>query len=258
MTLHPGVARTSSRDFHGEPWLDFNMLQSGHMVNAEAFGKAENHALITHDYALSPPKPVLDGEPLYEDTPDGIWETRDVNRPRGDADAMRRKAYWSVFAGAMGHTYGHNDVYGFFVPSTPGYVESLPQGPGRRGLWKSSLDAPGALQMKYVRDLFKSRPFLTQVPDLSLLVSDAGSGNERLGALRGDGYAMVYTPNGRSFGVHLDRLGGKQVRASWYDPRTGKSSPAGTYPASGERTFDPPGEPGLGHDWVLVLQSSRR
>jgi hypothetical protein len=29
---------------------------------------------------------------------------------------MRRKAHWSVFAGAAGHTYGHNDIYRFWKP----------------------------------------------------------------------------------------------------------------------------------------------
>ena len=102
MTLHPGVPRTSSQDFHGEAWLDLNMLQSGHVIDFEAYHQAEDYALITHDYALKPAKPVLDGEPIYEDTPDAIWVDRSVDRPRAGAAAVRRKAYWAVFAGACG------------------------------------------------------------------------------------------------------------------------------------------------------------
>ena len=38
-----------------------------------------------------------------------------------------------VFAGAFGHTYGHNDVYGFYEPPAPGHVVQLPEGPGLSG-----------------------------------------------------------------------------------------------------------------------------
>jgi len=105
-TIHPGVARTSSLDFHAEEWLDLNMLQSGHCIDCEEYGLAENHDLIAHDWGLTPTKPVLDGEPIYEDTPDGVWMRNSLDNPRADAAAVRRKAYWSVFAGACGHVLG--------------------------------------------------------------------------------------------------------------------------------------------------------
>jgi hypothetical protein len=126
---------------------DFNMLQSGHQMDSAAYGLAENHALIAHDYGLMPVKPVLDGEPIYEDTPDAIWITRDLAKPRADAAAVRRKAYWSVFAGACGHTYGNNNVFGFFVPPSAGFVTRRPMGSGSRELWKTALDAPGGAQL---------------------------------------------------------------------------------------------------------------
>ena len=110
MTIHSGIAYTSSRDFHNESWLDFNMPQSGHENDREAYRHPENHTSIAADYRLSPTKPVLDGEPFYEDTPDGVWVYRSTNRLRGDAAVVRRKAYWAVFAGVCGHTYGHNEA----------------------------------------------------------------------------------------------------------------------------------------------------
>jgi hypothetical protein len=254
ITVHPGAARTSSSDFHNEPWLDFNMLQSGHQMDSEAYKLAENHALITHDYGLTPVKPVLDGEPIYEDTPDAIWIERNVDKPRAGAAAVRRKAYWSVFAGACGHTYGNNNVYGFFVPPSPGFVQKLPGGPGNRESWKTALDAPGGVPLVHLRALIESRPFLTQVPDPSLLGSPPGAGSDRTGALRGDGYAMFYTPLGRSFSVRLDRLGWRDATLTWFDPRSGQRAPAGEVAAAGVHEFDPPSEPGDGNDWVLVLE----
>jgi hypothetical protein len=261
MTIHPGVARTSSTDFHAEPWLDFNMLQSGHMIDSTAHGLPENHTLIGNDYARHPTKPVLDGEPIYEDTPDAVWIVKRVDGPRAGADAVRRKAYWSVFSGACGHTYGHNDVYGFFTPAFPGQVLSLqtrPSGPGQQGDWREALQAPGATQMRHLRRLIESRPFLTQVPDRSLLVTPETSPLEHLAALRGEGYALVYTPTGKPFRVRLDRLSGREVQARWFDPRTSESQAAGRFAREGEREFTPPGQPRAGNDWVLALDNPAR
>jgi hypothetical protein len=254
MTIHPGVARTSSRDFHKEPWLDFNMLQSGHMINSESFRKAENYTLIANDYGLDPPKPVLDGEPIYEDTPDGVWVYRDISHPRADAAAVRRKAYWAVFAGAFGHTYGHNTVYGYFEARHPGDVVTLPEGPGQRGGWKAALDAPGAIQMKHLRALMESRPVLTRLPDPTLLAVSSPPGLDHVAALRAsDGsYAMIYVPRGKPVSVVLSRLAGHRLGAWWFDPRTGTAQRADEFEPHGVREFTPPGA-GPDQDWVLVL-----
>jgi hypothetical protein len=69
---------------------------------------------------------------------------------------------------------------------------------------------------------------------------------------------MVYSPNGRSFKVHLDRLSGTTIRASWFDPRTGSSKLLGEFTNQGDREFDPPGEPAVGNDWVLLLDDAER
>ncbi len=55
---------SSSEYFHNDDWLDFNMRQNGHV--AEYTGRYE---LTTKDYLMNPVKPVLDGEPIYEDHP---------------------------------------------------------------------------------------------------------------------------------------------------------------------------------------------
>ena len=259
MTIHPGVARTSSLDFHRESWLDLNMLQSGHVIDAQAFGMEENHALIAHDYALTPTKPVLDGEPMYEDTPDAVWVKRSTEGPRGGGDVMRRKAYWAVFAGACGHTYGHNDIYGFFVPSHAGQVVPLPEGPGQRGNWKDALVAPGGAQMQYLRALMESRPFLTRIPDQSLIVGAAGDGARHVHATRdaSGSYAMLYVPTaGQTVTADTSKLSGKRLRAWWYDPRTGAARAAkGDFPVGGRLQFTSPSE---GPDWVLVLDDAAK
>ena len=255
MTIHPGVARASSLDFHAESWLDFNMLQSGHMNDCSQYNLPENYELIEADYARLPVKPVLDGEPFYEDTPDGVWSEKTIHRPRADAAAMRRKAYGAVFSGAFGHTYGHNDVYGFFEPAYHGRVIDLPEGPGQRGDWRSALLAEGAQQMNHLRRLIESRSFFDRVPDDHLLLGDPGKGISRIKATRSAGgtWGMVYVPFGQPVQVDFSRLAGKEFRASWFDPRTGSIQVIGQVQAEDRFVFTPPA---AGEDWVLVIDSS--
>ncbi len=256
MTIHPGAARTSSLDFHQDAWLDLNMLQSGHQADAAAFGMEENHALIAHDYGLAPTKPVYDGEPMYEDTPDAVWIKQSAQGPSAGAEVMRHKAYWAIFAGAFGHTYGHNDLYCFYDPAHPELVGPLP---GQRGHWKEALRASGGVQMRHLRALMESRPFLTRVPDQSLIVGDAGGGVRRMQATRDEGgsYAMLYVPEaGRQVTVDTGSLSGKRLVASWYDPRTGEAAAIkGEFHVGGKLEFVTPPQ---GPDWVLVLDDAAR
>ena len=254
-TIHPGAAFTSSLEFHREAWLDFNILQSGHEDDREAYGRPENHTSITNDYHLLPTKPVLDGEPFYEDVIDGWYSPQffhDLTRPRGGADVVRRKAYWPVFAGACGHTYGHTNIQVF----QEGHVKPL-EGV-QQGDWRKALEAPGAMQMKHLRALMESLPFQKGVPDQSLLASEIGAGRNHVQANRAsDGsYALVYLPAGGKVEVRLDKLSGAQAKCQWFDPRTGEYAEIGVYPTTDTRSFDVPGEAGLDNDWVLVLCGS--
>lgn len=162
-------------------------------------------------------------------------------------DDPRRAAYWAVFAGAAGHTYGHHSIRQMHSPKYPGVASP-------KTYRYDALDAPSARQMGYLRRLTETRPFLTQRPDLSLLAFEQSLPWEMCLALRGEGYALVYTPTGKPFRVRPDKLAGEQVRASWFDPRTGKSHVLDPFAREGEHAFNPPGEPGEGNDWVLVLE----
>jgi hypothetical protein len=246
-------------DFHEQPWLSFNMIQSGHFIDSHAFSSPENYELVAADYARSPTKPVLDGEPIYEDTPDAVWKVRHVNRARAGADAIRRKAYWAVFAGAFGHTYGHNDVYPFFEPKSRGQVltlETNPSGPGQRGNWRAALNAPGARQMVHLRNLMESRPFFSRIPDQSLISGDPGAGLEYAAAMRdvNGSYAMVYLPKARRITVGIGKLNGARFLGWWFNPRNGKATKGVCFDRSEQREFSPPNK----GDWVLVIDEGCR
>jgi hypothetical protein len=122
--------------------------------------------------------------------------------------------------------------------------------------WNQAILRPGAAQMQYVRSLVESRPYLSRVPDQSLVV-DALTGLDHITATRGDGYAFIYSAMGRKFTANLSKVGGSKIKASWYNPRTGTVQDAGTFDGSGARDFSCPSE-GFGSDWVLVLDDAGR
>jgi hypothetical protein len=238
MTYHPMGVYSSSSFFPDAAWLDFNTLQSSHQV-----WDRDNFNFIAQDYDMAPPKPCMDGEPNYEDMP---VHMRPENGYFGAYDA-RKAAYWALFAGAHGHTYGANGVFQFwngidrdlFSPRLP---------------WHKAIDLPGASQMQHARRLLESRPMLDRIPDQSLLLSNPGAGARHTRATRAaDGsYALIYSGAGEPFTVDLAKLSGRKIAAGWYDPRSGAAQQFGDLPAGEARLFTPPTH-GRDNDWVLTL-----
>lgn len=242
ITYHPQGGQASSKWLHDEPWLDFNMVQSGHGQK-----NGPNYQMIGRDYNLEPVKPCMDGEPRYEDHPvrwkpeEGWFDDHDV----------RQAAYWALFAGAHGHTYGCHDVWQFFQRDRKPISSA-------RTPWREAMDLPGACQMQHVRKLMESRPFLLRVPDQELIADGQGEGIDHVQATRGsDGsYAFIYLPTGKPARVRMDRIGG-DVQAWWFDPQEGSATSIGRFPNVGTREFTPPSS-GRGSDWVLVLDDAAR
>jgi len=242
MTYHPQGGRSSADWFHSDSWLDFNMLQSGH-------GKFDNdnYNRVSADYDRKPTKPCIDGEPRYEDHPVN-WKPD--NGWFGDFD-VRQGAYWALFAGAFGHTYGCHDIWQMYAPGRAPISSA-------RNNWHDVLDLPGAWDMMHVRNLMQSRPFLSRVSDQSLISGDPGGGGEHIQATRGDGYAFIYLPYGQNVTVVMGKVSGEKVRAWWFEPRTGDAKQIGTFENKGTREFDPSGEKVRGNDWVLVLDDEAK
>ena len=250
ITYHPTGGASSSEHFHNEPWLDFNMRQNGH--TAEFTGRYDQTRV---DYDRSPTKPVLDGEPIYEDHPVSFDPKKYGHSIAGD---VRRPLYWDLFTGAFGHTYGHHSVWQMWAPEREPVNNPLQP-------WSEAILQPGAAQMQYARALLESRPFLTRIPDDSLVVTNRvptsvpGAGRYRFVATRdtAGSYAMVYAPVGRPFTVRMNAIQGPSVKAWWFNPRDGSAQSIGTFPNEGERTFTPP-NPGEMTDWVLVLDDASK
>ena len=252
ITFHPFGRMKSSSWFHEADWLDFNMFQSGHrrydQDDTELGYGQDNWKYVRDDYALKPVKPTIDGEPSYEGIPQGL---HDPSEPYWNENDARRYAYWSVFAGAFGFTYGHSAVMQMYKPGdvSPAY--------GVREYWTEALNAPGATQMKYLKNLILSKLFLERVPDQSLIAWGQGKRYDYQAATRGNDYAFVYTYNGREINVAMGKIEGSSITASWYNPRNGQTTFIDTVENRGTRSFHPPGEIQEGNDWVLVLESAK-
>ena len=244
MTFHPQPNSLedggSSRWFHQDVWLDFNMFQTGHCRENNVWDR------IQYVYNLKPVKPVLDGEPLYEDHP-VCFNARDLGT--SSAYDTRKLAWLDVFAGAFGHTYGCHDIWQMYAP----HREPIN---GPHFPWYVAIDLPGAGQLKYLRQLIESRPMFDRVPDQSI-ITDAMNANDRIQATRGKDYIFVYSAQGKKFTVNTGKISGKELTAHWYNPRNGEVKEAGKSAKKSQIEYTPPTS-GYGQDWVLILDDASK
>jgi hypothetical protein len=241
ITFHPKGGDTAREYFgNGESWMDFAMTQSGHRRDSAAYD------LITSEYNRSPVMPVLDGEINYERMPVNAVEGTLRGPLMNDYD-VRKKAYWTVFAGGAGVAYGANEVFQFYVPGTKGGTKASMD-------WHDAIFLPGATQMKFLRSLIDVRAFMSRVPDQSVITTATYTGTNHIQATRdaNGSFALVYSGGGQAFTVNMAKITGGRVEANWYNPRNGKRTPIGVYANSGTRRFVPPTS-GDGNDWVLML-----
>lgn len=258
MTFHPLGRTQSSTWFHNEAWLDFNMFQSGHRRYGQVMKKEEegnqdiwigqdNWVYVQKDYRKNPPKPTIDGEPSYEGIPQGL---HNPSEPYWTADDSRRYAYWAVFAGAFGHTYGNSAVMQMHKP------DSGIGAYGVKNFWYEAINDTGAGQMKHLKSLMLSVPFYESVPDNSIISGDEGEKYDRLLAIRGKDYLFVYNYTGRDFSINLGKISGENLNAYWYNPRNGSMQFIDGYKNQGVQKFTPPEGYREANDWVLVVVNS--
>ena len=246
ITFHPFGRTQSSEWFNNEPWLSLNMFQSGHKSysqDPEGYGE-DNWKYVNDDYKKVPVKPTFDGEPSYENIPHGL---HDPEQPLWNDNDIRRYAYWSVFAGACGFTYGDNAVMQMHKP------EDTNSAYGVKEYWFNAVNDPGASEMKYLKSLMLSEPYFERIPDESIIIDSIGKKYNRIAATRGNSYIFVYTYNGRKFKIRLGRISGESISAYWYNSRNGKRIFIDKFQNKGIREFDPPGKRKDGNDWVLII-----
>ncbi len=249
ITFHPFGRTQSSTWFNNESWLSFNMFQSGHrdyVQDSSGYGE-DNWRYVQNDYNKKPIKPTLDGEPSYENIPHGLHNPA---MPYWTDNDVRRYAYWSVFSGACGFTYGDNAVMQMHKPVN---------GKGAYGVkeyWYKALNDSGAAEMVYLKKLMLSEPYFERIPDQTIIAGSNGKKYNYIVATRGKSYLYVYTYNGRKFKINPGKILGKFVNAYWYNPRNGSLTIIEKLKNKGVMKFNPPGVKKNGNDWVLILKSA--
>jgi hypothetical protein len=231
MTYHPRGRYTSAKWWSQAAWLDFHTFQSGHRRYGQRMGNADypipdnteedNWMYVDSTWKYNPIKPVLDAEPSYEDIPMGL---HDPYEPRWQDYDVRRYAYWSVFAGSCGHTYGHNAIMQMLKP---GYPTSYGDA-GDVKAWYQGLKDPGFNQMQYLKRLILSFPYFERVADQSVILEN-GEKYNRLIATRGNDYLLVYNYNNNNMKLDLTKISGTKKNVWWMTAATGRLKYLGEY-----------------------------
>lgn len=243
ITFHPQPMEPggSSVWFHEADWLNFNMHQTGHCPNYPTYSR------ITYDYQLSPTKPTIDGEPMYEEHPK-CFNAKELGY--SEATDIRKIMYWNVFAGAAGQTYGCHAVWQMYdLDKAPINAPLKP--------WHQSLDLEVANQVKHLKNLMLSRPYFDRIPDQRLIAENQEEDETLVVATksRSGDYAFFYFPTGKSIRLDLSGLKNQKLRFSWYDPRTGVTLDYPIQIVNPKLVPVTPPSSGRGNDWVLIVDT---
>ncbi len=232
MTFHPRGRTTSAMFFNSEKWLDFNMFQSGHRRYGQRNGdgdypieentEEDNWRFVERSLATEPMKPVLDAEPIYEFIPQGLHNPKETLWMDYD---VRRYAYWSVFAGSFGHTYGHNNIMQMIKPGVIGSYGA----DGSVKPWYEAMKDPGFSQMIHLKKLMLAFPFFERVPDQSVIAGANGERYDRAIATRGNDYLLVYNYTGRPMQIDLSKISGSKKNVWWYNTKNGQLTYIGEF-----------------------------
>lgn len=240
MTYHPNGANKAT-DYFNKSWLDFDMYQSGHSRISKEY------EYVFQSFGVEPKRPVINGEARYENIPDRFWEQEERDW-LNDAD-VRTSAYWSMFAGAAGYTYGSNDIWQMNSSKNKSIIRA-------RTSWNESIHLPGSKQMLYMKELLSSFPWQTLQYDPGLFKNE---NPEDAGFIMGmitseSDVALIYTPLGKPILTNLSKLKTPKIQAFWFNPRDGKSEEIGIFEKDYEKEFKPKSW-GKGSDYILVLMS---
>ncbi len=238
ITYHPGGGRIAT-EFFNEEWLDLNMFQIGH------YRQRKDYEFVLASRAVTPVRPVISGEPRYENIPDRL--NRDVLYGWMDDSDVRSAAYWSMLSGAAGYTYGCNDIWQMYRIDRAPIIMA-------RTDWDEAIHLPGSKHVMYMKELLVSFPWQKMINDQSIVLNENPIDSAHIVCAIGHNkdFILTYTPMGKSIKLDLSKINAQKVKAFWYNPRSGKSVKIGEYNVTETPEFKP-WSIGRGSDFVLVI-----
>lgn len=216
VTMHMGTG--VGPHFHGADWLSFDMYQSGHNGGDAARQSARAIGMPAELLALTPRKPIINGEAIYEGD-------------LGGAYGVRRTAWLSMLSGAVGFTAGIDELY----------------------LWDEDavekMNLPSSDQVALCAAILRAIPWhrlepayhriLNQPQDRARLMAAAFTPDKSLG--------LAYLPDNEILHLSLSDTG--PLESLWVNAATGEVVEGGPCVASADTSFRAP-DP---RDWVLIL-----
>ncbi|MDZ7632939.1 MAG: glycoside hydrolase family 140 protein [Bacteroidales bacterium] len=239
ITYHPVGGKKASDFFNSDIWLDIDMFQSGHIRISKEY------QYVTDSRKSEIKRPVINGEARYENIPDRFWE----NKYYGwldDAD-VRVSAYWSILSGAAGYTYGCNDIWQMYAINREPSINA-------RTDWQVALELPGSSQMKYMREIFEIFPWQEMELNQALILNDNPEEESYILSAAGEDneFIVAYTPTGKSIEIDLTKMVADNVKAYWFNPRSGKIKHIGDFETNMPHEFKPWSD-GWGSDFLLII-----
>ena len=87
--------------------------------------------------------------------------------------------------------------------------------------------------MRYLKQLMLSRSYFDRIPAQDFIASKQVERYDYLAATKGRDYAFIYTYNGNTMNINLEKMSLTRIKALWYNPRNGIFIKIGTYKAKG-------------------------
>lgn len=244
-TAHAINTRPFTSAFHDEPWHDLTLNQAGH---GDLLITAADYRSFLDGHG---DKPFIESEAMYE-----LCSTLEEMGTRlCTADMLRRVAYMSVQLGGAGYTYGAQGIWDCVWDKES--VNPMMRVFNRFDVtWAEAIDAEGGAQMGHMRRFYQAHGFEQMEP---LDPRRGGVGADPFGGIAplltatADRRRLIgYYQDRSGTGVELRGLPDGTYRLTWFDPRTGTESRAGTVQVRGG-AWTSPTKPGEG-DWLLVAE----
>lgn len=188
-TVHPRGWSASYDYFDSETeWLDFHMYQSSHLASAYYVYTAAEEG-----YNLNPVKPLINGEPNYEDIFNDLKKPNDEGAYRLSDYNVREASYQSILSGAtMGIAYGANGVWQWHKLDLPGsHYGRVPV--------LDAIKFPGSSQMGFLKNFMEDYNWFELKPGQEFIASNHG--NKKIITGRTSSHLISYIPRGLNTGI---------------------------------------------------------
>ncbi len=238
-TCHPS-GWSSSFDYFDSTahWLDFHMYQSSHTAGGDYTWIAG-----IKGFNLSNIKPVLNGEPNYEDIYNNLWlpgDTTQLITFRIRSIDVRQASYESILSGALvGITYGANGVWQWHTEELPG--SHIP-----RFTVMEAIKFPGSNNMTIVRKIMEKYKWFNFIPRQELIM-DYKSSENFIPIAENNEYCLIYFPSNTNYVILSENNNFLNTFSFWINPSNGDSLKRGYH--NYNIAISPPDT----NDWLLVF-----